>query len=299
MGAAGRKASLRLLEQAYDHGIRHFDVAPLYGFGEAEGCLGEFLERHRDDVTVTTKFGLAAAKNQPLLNLCRAAAGPLIRRLPSMKKKLTRAAQKIAHDGDTLPFTAAEAKTSIEHSLRTLRSERIDLFLLHEATADALLDDGLHRLLENMVAAGTIGAFGVGSERSRIPDLLKRRPEYCRVLQFEWSVFEQRVETGAAFHLHHRALSPQFQARHASLVKDDVRLKAWCGATQHDLRDPQIFAMLLLKAALDANPESVVLFSSKQGKHIERNARIASDASLAEPARQLRKLAEAEAPLGA
>ena len=47
MGALGQKESLALLEAAYDAGVRHFDVAPLYGFGQAEGCLGEFLARHR------------------------------------------------------------------------------------------------------------------------------------------------------------------------------------------------------------------------------------------------------------
>ena len=36
MGALGRRQSLRLLEAAYDAGIRHFDVAPMYGYGEAE-----------------------------------------------------------------------------------------------------------------------------------------------------------------------------------------------------------------------------------------------------------------------
>ena len=58
MGSISRRESLRLLEAAFDAGIRHFDVAPMYGYGEAEGCLGEFLQRHRADVTVTTKYGI-------------------------------------------------------------------------------------------------------------------------------------------------------------------------------------------------------------------------------------------------
>ena len=55
MGAMSGRDSLALLEAAYDAGIRHFDVAPRYGYGEAESCLGEFLQRHRGQVTVTTK----------------------------------------------------------------------------------------------------------------------------------------------------------------------------------------------------------------------------------------------------
>ncbi|WP_433964054.1 aldo/keto reductase [Tunturiibacter gelidiferens] len=65
MGAMGRRASLAILESAYDAGIRHFDVAPMYGYGEAEGCLGEFLQRHRHQITVTTKYGIPPQKNRP------------------------------------------------------------------------------------------------------------------------------------------------------------------------------------------------------------------------------------------
>src|ERR1700758_4585424 len=71
MGATGRCDSLKLLETAYDAGIRHFDVAPMYGYGEAESCLGEFLERHRGQITVATKFGIASPKKSAIISLGR------------------------------------------------------------------------------------------------------------------------------------------------------------------------------------------------------------------------------------
>ena len=40
MGAMGRKESVAMLEAAFDAGVRHFDVAPMYGFGQAESCVG-------------------------------------------------------------------------------------------------------------------------------------------------------------------------------------------------------------------------------------------------------------------
>jgi aryl-alcohol dehydrogenase-like predicted oxidoreductase len=46
MGSLNRRDSLRMLASAFDAGIRHFDVAPMYGYGEAEVCLGEFLKHH-------------------------------------------------------------------------------------------------------------------------------------------------------------------------------------------------------------------------------------------------------------
>ena len=37
-----RKLSLSLLEHTYNEGITHFDVARLYGMGNAENIVGEF-----------------------------------------------------------------------------------------------------------------------------------------------------------------------------------------------------------------------------------------------------------------
>src|SRR5437764_7899291 len=79
MGALGKRESLALLEAAYEAGVRHFDVAPLYGFGQAEGCLGEFLAGRRDQVTVTTKYGIPPAKNPGLIGLARSLARPVIK----------------------------------------------------------------------------------------------------------------------------------------------------------------------------------------------------------------------------
>jgi hypothetical protein len=68
MGAMGRKESIAMLEAAFEAGLRHFDVAPMYGFGQAESCVGEFLSRHKAEVTVTTKYGISAPKRQGLLS---------------------------------------------------------------------------------------------------------------------------------------------------------------------------------------------------------------------------------------
>ena len=48
----------RVLQTAFDAGVRHFDTARYYGYGEGEGILGRFLKSRRSDVTITTKFGI-------------------------------------------------------------------------------------------------------------------------------------------------------------------------------------------------------------------------------------------------
>lgn len=58
MGRVDKKASMRAVALALEHGISHFDAARSYGYGEAEGCLGEALQGCRRQVVITSKFGL-------------------------------------------------------------------------------------------------------------------------------------------------------------------------------------------------------------------------------------------------
>ena len=295
MGAAGRRESLALLEHAFDAGIRHFDVAPIYGYGAAEGCLGEFLARHSGEVTVTTKYGIPPPKNQGVLRAARRAVGPLLKLVPAVKKRLASAANTVVASEPKAPFNAAAAQASLNHSLAELRTERIDLFLLHEAEAADLTDDSLLRMLEDSVVAGKLGAFGCGSSADKIPALLARKPQYCPVLQFEWSVLDKPVDAAGAFTLHHRALTANFAELSAALRKNAEACRRWSAETGADLAQPGTLPALMLKAALALNPGSVILVSSRNRHHITENVRVAGDESLAEPARRLYAIAQREA----
>jgi aryl-alcohol dehydrogenase-like predicted oxidoreductase len=298
MGSIGRRASLAVLEHAYDAGIRHFDVAPMYGYGEAEGCVGEFLARHRTDTTVTTKYGIPPPKNKSFFRLARSIAGPIIRQFPAAKKRLASAAkvavQASAQPAERRSFTAEKARASLESSLSALRTDHVDIWLLHEATADDLTDDSLLRFLEESVAQGKVGAFGVGSDNLRIDDLLARRPAYCSVLQYEWSIFDPVIPAGAPFRIHHRALSARFQRLREMLAADPAKLRLWSQETGMNLSETSILSKLMLKAALVMNPQSVILFSSKQAPRIRTNASVSDDASLESPARRLYELVHSD-----
>ena len=294
MGSMGRKDSLATLDAAYDAGLRHFDVAPMYGFGEAEACLGEFLARHPGDITVTTKFGIPPDAKSMKAKL-RGLARPVLKLLPGIKKKLQRAVSAPGAPVQKVEFTAERAQASLERSLAALRLERIDLCLLHEAEAADLTDDRLLRLMEDAVTSGKVGTFGVGSEAQKIPALLRERPAYCRTLQFEWSVLDAPVAPGDAFRIHHRALTENFSALHKALSGDAKRCQRWADYCGVDVGDAEMLAKLMLKAALVCNPESVILFSSKRPQHIRNNVALVDDASLDEAALRLYSLVRAEA----
>ncbi len=294
MGATNRRDSLRLLETAYEAGIRHFDVAPMYGYGHAEACLGEFLERHTGELTVTTKFGIAPPKHSTLLKAARLLVGPIVKQLPSVKRRLAQAANAATRPTEQPQFTPTEAKASLDRSLHALRSSHIDLWLLHEAEAHDLTDDALSPFLESEVQQGTIGSFGVGSTTNSIPALLAERPAYCRTLQYEWSILAAPIPPTQPFRIHHSAVTNNFRALHKTLSGNQTLCRRWSESTNTDLSHAESLANLMLKAALVMNPASIILVSSKNPHHIHANARIVADSTLEAPARQLYDLIQSE-----
>ena len=175
-----------------------------------------------------------------------------------------------------------------------MRTDHIDVWLLHEATVEDLGDEAVLRLLEDAVVSGKIGTFGVGSERTRVVTLLSARPEYCATVQFEWSVMDPPVRPMKSFHMHHRALTENIGELHARLVQEKASCAEWSREVGADLADRPALAALMLKAALEENPESVILFSSKRPAHIRQNVEVAGDAALEAPARRLYALVQRE-----
>ena len=305
MGAMGRRASLAALEAAYEAGIRHYDVAPMYGYGEAEGCLGEFLKRHPQGITVTTKFGIEPPRRRGLIRLARRAVGPVLKAAPLLKKRLARAAGAVTAPVADTPFIAQTARGSLERSLRELQVEHIDLLLLHEVRAEQLQDDGLLRFLEDCVRSGKIAGSGVGSERARVVELLRTRRPYCGTVQHEWSIldaFEAHDAAGSATDkllaevpsIHHRALTDNYRTIAQDLRASPALCHRWSDAVGADLDDDSMLAALMLKAALEVHPESVLLVSSKHGAHLRANVRAAGEAALREPALRLAALVARE-----
>lgn len=277
-----------LLDVAYDAGVRHFDVARGYGRGLTETLVGRFLKR-RPDATITTKYGVLPPAGHPLKTVARELLGPWVRRLRRASAPKA-ASPKPAHVFTKGEFSAEAAAASLVVSLKALQRDRVDLFLMHEAAADELRDEGLLRFLEDRKAAGVIGDFGVGGHSDRVSALYAQHRALCRVLQHDWTPIEPVIERPGTFSIVYRVFGDGARDLRNRLIADAALRDRWSEEIALDLAEPGAFERLMLKAALVVRPNSLVLFSSTRAGNIRRNVETAENPTLAEPAARFARL---------
>jgi aryl-alcohol dehydrogenase-like predicted oxidoreductase len=124
-GTSDPAEALRVVQAALDEGCTFFDTAPGYAEGRSEELLGRALQPVRQSVAICSKFGHTA-------------------------------------DGAT-DFRVAAVRGSIEASLRRLRTDYLDVLLVHNPPAELL--DGtrtsLYDELERLKGEGKLRSYGV------------------------------------------------------------------------------------------------------------------------------------------
>jgi len=274
MGGITRRESIALLETAYDSGIRHFDTAPSYGYGQAEGVLGEAFRLRRDKVTIATKFGIRPPRNQNLLGMARRVILPVIRHVPSVKSRLSRAAGGLV---GRARFSPDDLRTSIDGSLAALGTEYIDILLLHEAVVADLSDELLGELERNL-RSGKVRAFGVGSEAIAAAQIYQVDRRFCPIMQFEWSVLDgDKPAYPGSFLITHRSLSDNLGRLQAWLGAMPTVVRTWSKELGVDVTNRSVLSRLMLAAARSANLDGMTLFSSRDPHNIRTNARTMLD----------------------
>jgi Aldo/keto reductase family len=161
LGSVDAARSSKALALAWENGVNYFDVAPSYGFGEAEEFLGKFLSGRRNQAVVATKFGIqahgAAKFLAPLKSVVRALKP---RRTPSGGQSIAGAASRLLQ---RVPITPEGMTASVERSLKRLRTDYLDLLLIHEPQQTIPSPGLLIETAAKLKAAGKIKAFGVAA----------------------------------------------------------------------------------------------------------------------------------------
>ena len=160
LGRVNRSQSLRALDLAWEHGVRHFDVARSYGWGDAEGVLGDFLAtRALDQCRVVTKCGIVPQRRSRLGTIMRVAARSVYRRMRASRATVRALAGRTFQPQTTQDPTML--RHSFEQSLRELRVEHVDLLLLHQFAPGATGLDEIIEWFQAECQRGRIGSYGV------------------------------------------------------------------------------------------------------------------------------------------
>jgi aryl-alcohol dehydrogenase-like predicted oxidoreductase len=132
-GDVSEAAGKRLLEEALELGITFFETGDAYGQGANEELVGRVLAPHRDRVQISTKFGYV---------------------LEEGRREHAEGERPQRWDG---PFVRA----ALEGSLRRLRTDRVDLYQLHNPRMEAIDSDECFATLEALRDEGKIRHYGV------------------------------------------------------------------------------------------------------------------------------------------
>ncbi len=280
--------SLRLLETAYDEGIRYFDTARMYMSGEAEGILGSFMRARRGDFVVTSKAGILPPGR-----------GAFQRQVQQTTDRLRLALGKKLRWERHFRFGVfhpRSLRTSVTTSLRELKTDHLDALLLHEADERDLADGRVMELLEELQSAGMIGTYGIASTRAQTKRLVAHYGARFPIVQTASTVLEDGLaplgDRRGFVSITHSILAQALE-RIVMRLADDAALRGrWEAQTGTDPSNSEAVAALLLAEALDANQGGIVLFSSSSPARIRAAARIARERPFdAEQIAGLRRLA--------
>jgi aryl-alcohol dehydrogenase-like predicted oxidoreductase len=150
--------SLKLLETAYDLGIRIFDTSPSYGDGLSEKILGKFI-RGRGDIKIYTKVGM------------------------------------LPHKGLNIPqdFSSEGLRNSVDSSLKRLNLENVELVQLHSPQLTYLHKyPDVFSDLENLIQSGKVSKVGISLKEPSYLDEQIHDFKW-KSFQFNYSLMDQRI----------------------------------------------------------------------------------------------------------
>ena len=178
LGRYSKGDSIRILSHAYSEGIRHFDVARSYGYGEAESLLGRVF-KSSSDIKISTKFGVVPMRKAKLFSFAK----PFIR--PFIRKKVP-SSLLIDYKNENV-IDEELLKSSISASLKALQVDQVYRLFVHEPPSSWAIDSGLSNALEGLVEDGTICGWGVSGYVDSINEI-SHNPLNLGVTNFQSSL---------------------------------------------------------------------------------------------------------------
>ena len=158
-GATDDQESLKTLHHALDVGMNFIDTADAYGRGHSEELIAQVLQTRRKEVVLATKGGNQFTVRQGLRN-----------------------------------FDTGYIAGALEASLKRLRTDTIDLYQLHNPSAEVMRRGEIFELMDRVKREGKIRYYGVSLETvaDGIVALQTGKPD---TLQVVYNILHQDPET--------------------------------------------------------------------------------------------------------
>jgi aryl-alcohol dehydrogenase-like predicted oxidoreductase len=155
--ATERQQAIELIRAAVEQGVTLFDTAEIYGPYLNEDVVGEALAPFRDKVVIATKFGFDCDR-----------------------------------PGQVLNSRPEHIRSSVEGSLKRLKTDCIDLYYQHRVDPDVPVED-VAGTIADLITEGKVKHFGL-SEAG--PETIRRAHAVCPVaaLQSEYSLWWRQPE---------------------------------------------------------------------------------------------------------
>jgi D-threo-aldose 1-dehydrogenase len=277
-GGKGRRQSLRLLETAINCGITYFDTGRMYGLGAAESLLGEIGSRDRHRLIITTKVGILPADRSVGMRLATRGIRLAHKLLPGSDRYLPLpAAANIRFHA----FSRSALQSSVERSLKELRTDYIDILLLHECSLSDVQDPQVLEFLQDFKKQGKIRAFGVATDIEATLEILASHTHLSSILQIPSSIFDMNIRRIPSWFsgltIVHSCLTGQLGPLLSRLAADQDLATKWKLMTGIDYCNAKSIAKRLLAHALHLNQGGIVLFSTSQVENIKSNVRAVTE----------------------
>jgi D-threo-aldose 1-dehydrogenase len=273
----------RLLHEAFDEGIRHFDVARMYGLGAAEGELGRFAKGRRDRMVIATKFGIEAASAPGHLAPLQGPARWLLSRQPALRRYAKRRSD-LLHQPHR--YDVPTARASLHTSLRELQTDYVDVLFLHDPSPTDPVDlPEICGYLEEARQTGYLRAWGIAGEQNPCVAIKHSLPAPA-IVQLRDDILSRttKLSDGLEPLITFGVLSTALNRILAHLERNPERSLQWSESIGIDCSSPDELASLLLRDALRANPSGVVLYSTTRPERLRGlDAIISSEPSDEDP----------------
>ena len=162
-GSVNEIESIQALRYAYDNGINFYDTADFYGYGYVEKLLGDSLADVRKNVIFATKVGLVS-------------------------------------DDGYLDFSTDHMVEAIELSLKRLKTDYIDIYLLHCPKLEMLNDGRIQSLLQIFQLEGKIREYGI-SVKTPSEAIIAIEKFSFDIVEINYNVLDHRAKNLGVFDL--------------------------------------------------------------------------------------------------